>query len=189
MKNLRDTYRRCKKKHDAAIKSGAPASSTPNWEFWSIMTWLDDYAKRRQTISNVVIPVEDQLTSSQIQEDSEEIAESVLADSPSSQSTNLSSTFEIVRCKKRKAEDMSPYQTKLIGYLETLHKKQVKEPESQDEYDFFVFPAKILSRGTGTCLKSSRFACCASDSVSVIIFRVASMARQNGQYYQNRKYL
>ncbi|XP_046847021.1 uncharacterized protein LOC124440653 [Xenia sp. Carnegie-2017] len=137
MKNLRDTYRRCKKKHDAAIKSGASASSTPNWEFWSILTWLDDFAKRRQTISNVVITVEDQLTSSQIQEDSEEIAESVLADSPSSQSTNLSSTSEIVRCKKRKAEDMSPYQTKLIGYLETLHKKQVKEPESQDEYNFF----------------------------------------------------
>ena len=39
MKNLRDTYGRCKK-NDAAIKSGAPASSTP--------TWLDDFRKRRK---------------------------------------------------------------------------------------------------------------------------------------------
>ena len=48
MKSLRDVYVRYKKKNDAAIKSGAPASSTPSWEFWGIMSWLDDYRKRRR---------------------------------------------------------------------------------------------------------------------------------------------
>ncbi|XP_046862215.1 uncharacterized protein LOC124455600 [Xenia sp. Carnegie-2017] len=40
MKSLRDVYVRYKKKNDAAIKSGAPASSTPSWEFWGLMTMV-----------------------------------------------------------------------------------------------------------------------------------------------------
>ena len=47
VKSLGDVYVRYKKKHDAALKSGAQASSTPSWEFWSLMTWLDDYRNRR----------------------------------------------------------------------------------------------------------------------------------------------
>ncbi|XP_046839469.1 uncharacterized protein LOC124433726 [Xenia sp. Carnegie-2017] len=57
MKSLRDVYVRYKKKNDAAIKSGAPASSTPSWEFWGLMTWLDDYRKRRRTSTNMSVTV------------------------------------------------------------------------------------------------------------------------------------
>ena len=55
-------------------------------------------------------------------------------------SPNTPAKPNLMKSKKRKVEEMSPYQSKLIGCLEALQNNSSEEPMRQhnnDEYDYF----------------------------------------------------